>query len=119
MNKAKVITELIGESFKDVYNDNNDRLVFIGDKSYAFLHHQDCCESVVIEDICGDLKDLIDSPILVADETSKYENEDSDVQWTFYNFATLKGHVNVRWRGESHYYSTSVHFESIPWHATK
>ena len=80
------------------------------------LHIQDCCESVYIEDINGDLQSLVGSPILVAEERASPErgqlNEyDDDFEWTFYTIATVNGHVDIRWYGSSNgYYSTAVHF---------
>ena len=84
-----------------------------------FQHHQDCCEHVYIEDICGDLNDLVGSPLLEAEEVSDYdagplvEYEESHT-WTFYKFATRKGFVTVRWYGSSNgYYSESVSVEVV------
>jgi hypothetical protein len=78
---------------------------------YTLMHNQDCCESVTIDDICGDLSDLEGSPLIVCEESSnvdvtgKYES----ATWTFYRFATIKGWVTIRWFGESNgYYSESV-----------
>ena len=38
---------------------------------FHLWHRQDCCEHVYIEDICGDLDDLIGTPILVAEERTE------------------------------------------------
>jgi hypothetical protein len=82
------------------------------------MHHsQECCESVYIEDICGDLEDLIDTPILVAEERTQDDEGDSyggDAMWTFYELRTIKGSVTIRWHGSSNgYYSISVSFVKL------
>lgn len=89
-----------------------DRLVFKTSDGWKMdlFHEQDCCEGVWIEDIAGDLNDLIGSPILMAEEA---ENEDPNAcesgTWTFYKLATMSGYVTIRWYGESNgYYSESV-----------
>lgn len=85
-----------------------------GDK-WAMFHDQDCCEEVYLEDIVGELDDLIGSPLLVAyvetsDDAPLNDYEDSWT-WTFYRFATIKGSVVLRWYGTSNgYYSESVDF---------
>ena len=80
---------------------------------FMFAHQQDCCESVDINDIVGDLQDLVGSPLLVAEEVSGATEPDEEhyesYTYTFYKFATRKGYVDVRWLGESNgYYSESV-----------
>lgn len=78
---------------------------------YRMTHVQDCCESVYIEDICGELCDLENTIINVAEyRYSEDDNlEDGVGTWTFYEFRTIKGSVTVRWYGHSNgYYSTTA-----------
>ncbi len=85
-------------------------------KAYRMHHEQDCCENVSIDDLCGEVEDLIGSPVLQADESSaRFTREDHEsCTHTFYRIATAKGQVVIRWLGTSNgYYSESVDFEEI------
>lgn len=111
---------LVGKVLVSVENRDSEELIFTLDtgEAYKLYHSQNCCEGVSIEDIIGDLNDLVGSPILMAEEVT-HENENpegvpsKDYQdsytWTFYKLATIKGYVTIRWYGESNgYYSESV-----------
>ena len=117
MNNIEVntLTSMIGNTFVKVFHDTvNEELVFEReDKTKViFYHDQDCCERVYIEDICGELSDLIGYPILVAEERisdNTQTEEHESVTYTFYEFRTMKGSVTVRWCGSSNgYYSERV-----------
>jgi len=128
-----------GKVFDKVYEDD-DRIFFKNkDETFVMLHNQDCCEYVTVDDICGDLSDLVGATILVAEEASNDTkanpldpNQDIQKQefwetlskpipedtyedsatWTFYKLQSTKGHVTIRWYGSSNgYYSESVDFE--------
>ena len=115
---------LVGKVIKDIVSDVDSILFKISDEEiYKMYHAQYCCESVEIEDICGELEWLIDSPILIAEERRSEENPKIDTEygyepdsftWTFYEIATIKGSVTIRWYGTSNgYYSESVDFERV------
>jgi hypothetical protein len=112
-----ILKELLGKTIVSFKQTDGELKLFGSDNTtYEFNHRQDCCESVWIEDIIGDLNDLIDSPIIMAEEvvendtTGKYKS----ATWTFYKFATNKGYVTVRWLGESNgYYSEDVDFSVV------
>ena len=115
---------LKGCTLSAVENKDEDRLVFtlLAGERYELYHSQDCCESVSIEDIVGDLEDLVGSPILMAEDVSSHENpegvkmnsQDDSFTWTFYKLATIKGYVTIRWYGESNgYYSESVDWRQL------
>ncbi len=120
------ISVLLGKTLASVEkNDTEQELLFTLEDGtrYRMHHSQDCCESVYIEDINGDLSNLVGSPILMAEEaTSNTDPDDAkdrtphddSFTWTFYKLATVKGYVNIRWLGESNgYYSESVDFVQI------
>jgi hypothetical protein len=124
MWKRLNVSVLLGQTLSKVEQVDNNELHFTTTegKRYRMLHHSDCCESVSIEDICGDLQDLVGSPILQSEESTN-QDDPPDFKapeyreswtWTFYRFATMKGQVVIRWYGESNgYYSESVDFEEI------
>jgi hypothetical protein len=111
------LKELIGKTLVSVEKtkyDGGDSLVFhtLEGKKYRMFHSQNCCENVYIESITGELSDLVDSPIRIAEESSnRSDTEWGSNTWTFYKLASRKGYVDVRWFGESNgYYSESVDF---------
>jgi hypothetical protein len=117
-------SELVGKTLTDARQEG-DQLVFVTEdgETYRMFHSQDCCESVFIESIVGDLADLIGSPIVKAEEASNSEDPprvdpdfpsyvDESYTWTFYKLATAKGYVDIRWYGSSNgYYSEGVDFK--------
>lgn len=111
--------ELVGKTFTAIDGacKGSREILFKTDTAevYKMYHEQDCCERVEVEDICGDIEDLIGTPILAAEEVVK-DNEgeslgeyDESFTWTFYKLSTIKGDVTIRWYGTSNdYYSEKV-----------
>jgi hypothetical protein len=121
-----ILKAMVGKTIVNIEGKVGDgQLTFFMEdgKKYTMLHYDDCCEYVRVEDIAGDLGDLIGSPLLAAEESTSRIGLDGKVSdesmcesftWTFYKFATLKGYVTIRWLGESNgYYSESVTIEEI------
>jgi hypothetical protein len=113
-------SDLIGKTLTKVEK-GDDYILFTAtdERSYRLYHSQDCCESVNVEDVAGDLDDLVGSPILTAEESTSNTDPDGykrdyppeSVTWTFYRIGTIKGSVVIRFLGESNgYYSESVEF---------
>lgn len=111
---GKTITEITGAEV------GGDEIKFVcsDGSEYLMYHEQDCCEGVDIDDICGDVSDLLNTPITLAEDVSnlledmpgKGEHVESHT-WTWYKLGTVEGRVTIRWYGESNgYYSESVDF---------
>ena len=108
------ISEFVGKTFVSI-NVRDEFIDFLTDKKeeYQMYHEQD---RWYVDDICGNIVDLLESPILKAEERTSNDNrkegqeyyEDS-FMWTFYEIATIKGSVTIKWYGESNgYYSEEV-----------
>ncbi len=53
--------------------DDQELILYLSDKNFVRLFHsQSCCEDVYIEDICGDLNDLIGEPLINVEEVCNY-----------------------------------------------
>lgn len=124
-NRYCEIEVLKGKVFTDVQA-TVDEVTFttVDGEVYKMLHVQDCCESVYIESIVGDLNDLVGEEILRAEEAEnlfdiiknadKEDTSDESYTWTFYKLATRKGYVDIRWYGSSNgYYSEGVDIVKI------
>lgn len=109
------IKELLGKTLKDVKVKRDEDIIefFLEDDEIVVMYHdQDCCEEVFISDASGDIKDLVGSEILMAEEIT--ENRGECETWTFYKFATIKGYVTFRWIGRSNgYYSEKVDIKRV------
>lgn len=127
-NEYPEIKDLLGQIITKIDVNRNSRFDVFGEKSgtddhviftlsdgrmLGMYHEQSCCEYVHIDDINGSLSDLLNTPILRAEEKT---NCDSDKEYdsftyTFYDLATKNGCVTLRWFGSSNgYYSESVNF---------
>lgn len=117
---------LVGEVLTEIRGMTafSEEIYFITEsgKSFKMYHYQDCCEYVALNDITGNVSDLIGMPILRAsvetnttDTFGVFNTRDPDsFTWTFYTLATIKGYVTLRWLGESNgYYSESVSFSDV------
>lgn len=105
---------VINRVFKKIeVSENKREIVFTRDDDATFKMYniQDGYEDVYIEEIIGDLNDLIGYKILQYEEVIKEYDTENMVQWTFYKFATIKGYVTLRWYGFAGYYSVNVTFE--------
>jgi hypothetical protein len=112
------ISEMVGKTPKNITigRDKDELNFYFSDGTFGrFYHEQDCCESVFISDVSGDVADLIGTPLLVAEE--RIETGLDEGGWdswtaTFYTFRSIKGTVDVLWRGESNgFYSETVDFQ--------
>ena len=110
-------SDLEGKVLTGVEVEGTEEILFHteGGSRYRMYHEQDCCEVVYIEDINGDLNDLVGQTIVSAKEESNSEDCDGEsFTYTFYHIRTAHHDITIRWEGSSNgYYSESVDFDLI------
>lgn len=113
---GELLKEFMGRVIKEIEGEKgSERLIFHFEegRSLKMYHEADCCEAVWLEDVTGEMSDLIDTPIVVAEmwteEGEPMTAGEDSCTWTFYKFRTHRGDVTLRWNGESNgYYSEDV-----------
>lgn len=99
-----------------IVDQSEDTIRFqFSDADVLFYHHQNCCESVVIDDINGNFEDMVGDMLLLAEErVSDDETISESGTWTFYTFRSLRASVDVKWYGTSNgYYSERVDIDVV------
>lgn len=86
-------------------------------KRYLFYHEEECCESVNLYKIKGNIEDILNSPITLAEEDGGEPEDWKPSKWqesyTFSNYflETSKGRLEIYFLGESNgYYGESMNF---------
>lgn len=112
--EGQTLTEIVGAELE------SERILFKTEagKVYCLYHSQSCCESVYVDDIVGCIEDLLNTPILLAEEVVNESVEvdkwGSTATWSFYKIHTNRGDVTIKWFGESNgYYSETVDFVEL------
>ena len=118
-----MFNELLGKTINEIkgLKKDNDEVYFecSDGTKYKMYHEQDCCEMVYIEDVCGDVEDVIGSTITMAEEVSNSDDVplheyDESYTWTYYKLATIKGYLTIKWYSVSNgYYLEKVYFKRI------
>jgi hypothetical protein len=103
--------DLLGKRIMRVEVTDSEVFLHTSSGFYNLYHEQDCCEDVYVEDVCGDIDDIV-GIITEAEEVVSEDNiKDGDESgtWTFYKLGTQKGSVTIRFYGTSNgYYSERV-----------
>jgi len=119
------IGEFVGKTFVKIeVSPKDDHILFTCDDGtvYKMYHRQDCCELVTLEEVVGSWDDLLNMPVLLAEEVSSKDTPPKDsgewpvesYTWTFYKIVTNRGGVTLRWYGESNgYYSEDVDIQKL------
>ena len=114
-------SDLVGKTIKSIdgLEKGSELIRFTMKDGYVYSAYNsehgtgnDC--SVDIDDVCGDISDIIGTEIISAYESSNDKPTDKAGTWTFYHISTRRGSITIKWYGESNgYYSERAYFERI------
>ena len=114
--------ELEGQTITKIEKRKDDEL-YISTKEgnhYKMYHEQDCCESVRLYEMVGEIENILNSPITLAEEDSSEPKDWKVGEWSeSYSFSTyyletVKGRLEIYFLGESNgYYSESMNFYKV------
>jgi hypothetical protein len=103
--KHAEFSTLVGKTIGEINNQGEEIEIQTDDgKIYKMYHSQDCCESVSVEEIVGDLNDLLGSPVLLAEEVSS--TDPSEEEQTKRTAAYEKEKAEYAERGQKFYYES-------------
>ena len=122
----KVLEKLVGLTIASVegMKSGSEEIIIRTEcgREFRQFHERDCCESVYIEDVAGDVADLIGKQVVLAEVVESSDAPPPDVQWTpdshtwsFVKIRTTGGDVTIRWYGESngYYCETPATYEFV------
>lgn len=115
MKAYKSFEELKGQTITSIEHNENEAVFTTSEgKRYQLYHDQDCCESVLIQSVEGDIQSVLNSPIDLAYEKIAHEDENGQhesVTYSDFILETENVRLVLKWVGESNgYYSESVTF---------
>ena len=128
MYMKATFSDLLGKTLSDIsILENKSIMVFTTNNGETYRLFNDigcsaCERPALIEDICGQLEDLIGNPLLLAEEVSICKTVSKSLKrgylseelWTFYKLATNRGAVSIRWYNERSWsYASKVEFVKI------
>ena len=115
--KGQIVKEITG-----LEKNSPEAHIVTNQTTYKLYHHQDCCESVLIENVIGDEKDILNEEIIFAEEdagakdpdwATDYDHDYSHT-WTKYVLKTKNASLEFWFLGESNgYYNESVSIKKI------
>ena len=120
--KIETPNDLIGKRISSVSGgkpgDDTFMIEFSDGFSLELYHEQNCCEHVSIDDVNGNIDDMIGDVLLRCECASNVNfsarnKYDESYTWTFYRFATQRaGYIDMKWYGTSNgYYSEGVNWK--------
>lgn len=113
---------LVGKTLVSAVQNGRETIDFetTDGERFQMYYEPDCCATCSIEDVVGDLQDLVGSPIAMAEEVTNSDDpyvgdyRPDSYTWTYYKLATAKGYVTIRWFGESNgYYCETASFRRV------